>query len=312
MTNSDTETPSDPARDGQSPDPRASAAPVPPPLPSGWSSPDALAISSAYPPDDELWASHSARAKPPRRVGRGIAIVGLVAAAIGTAAVFSGTRLRGAAGEAATRVQTALAAASAEGNRLSAGTLARPSDDARAPDAPPASESKVVASEEPADIQAAAPVVLPPREAPQPTAPPRQPRAAEPESPPAPPDTAPAKARPQAHAPFAFARSAVTVSESKDAVALTIRRSGDAAGTASVVWWCREGTAIANKDFADLGQRTETFAPGETSRTIFVPVIKDDKAEVNKHFFVHLGEYDAGHRHLQVLSTVRVEIDDDD
>jgi hypothetical protein len=153
---------------------------------------------------------------------------------------------------------------------------------------------------------------LPAPQAAEPTSAPRQDRVAEPASAPAQPDPASSNGRARAPAPFVFARSAVTVSESKNAVALTIRRSSDATGTASVVWWCKDGTAIANKDFADLGRRTETFATGETTRTIFVPIIKDGRREVNKHFFVYLGEYDGGHHQLQVLSTVRVEIDDDD
>ena len=95
-------------------------------------------------------------------------------------------------------------------------------------------------------------------------------------------------------------------------MALTIRRSAGAGASASVVWWCRDGTAIANKDFADLGRRTETFAAGETSRTIFVPIIMDGQGEVRKHFFVYLGEYDSERRNLRVLATARVEIDDDD
>ena len=312
------------ARDEASPDAwpnaRASAAPVPPPLPASWRSSEALAASSAYPPDEELWAPTGA--KPRRRVGPTVAVVGLVAAVLGAAAVVDDNRLRGAADEAATRVRTALAAAFANGNGPSTAADAPPAE-ARAPDANLDSESKLAAAEEPTAGGAAAPVTAPVA-VPAPVAAPAAPQAAEPTSAPPPdqvaqpgsallpadavPPTAPAEAQP----PFVFARSAVTVSESRSAVALTIRRSGGAAGKASVVWWCRDGTAIANKDFADLGRRTETFAAGETSRTIFVPIIMDDKAEANKHFLVHLGEYDSGRRHLRVLSTVRVEIDDDD
>ena len=173
-------------------------------------------------------------------------------------------------------------------------------------------ELKLAAGEEPTASRAAAPVVLPAPLAEGPTSPPRLHQVAEPGSARVPVKTVPPNAPAEAPPPFVFARSAVTVSESQSAAALTIRRSGGAGGTASVVWWCRDGTAIANKDFADLGRRTETFAARETSRTILVPIIMDGKAGVNKHFFVYLGEYDSGRRHLRVLSTARVEIDDDD
>src|SRR5258706_2348087 len=80
------------------------------PAPASWRSPEALATSSAPPPDVYFG---SVDARPRRRVGRTIAVACLVAAVIGEAAVVNGNRLRG---EVATRVQTALAAALAKGN----------------------------------------------------------------------------------------------------------------------------------------------------------------------------------------------------
>ena len=293
-------------RDEGSPNARGSAAV--PPLPASWR----VAASSGYPPDEDLWYGQSADAKPHRRVGRTIAVVSLVAAVIAAAVVANNDgRLRSAVDEVATRVQTALAAALAKGDAPSTAPVASPPE-FRAPVANHDSEPKLAASEEPTATRAAAPVVLPAPEAAEPTPPPRADQATEPGSALVPAHIVPPKTPARPRPAFVFARSTVTVPESRSAVALTIRRSGSAAGTASVVWWCRDGTARANKDFADLGRRTETFAAAETSRTIFVPIINDGKAEVNKHFSVHLGEYDRERRHLQVLSTVHVEIDDDD
>ncbi len=322
MTNSDTENLSGMAYrarqtapdagasdDEESPNARASAAP--PPLPASWRSAEALAASSGYPPDEDLWAQ-SAYTNPRRRVGRTIAVVTLVVAVIAAAVVANNDgRLRGAVDEGATRAQTALAAALAKEDGPSTAAGASPAE-FRAPDANDDSEPGLAASEEPTAIRGAAPAVLPAPQAAEPTSPPRADQRTEPGAALVPLDIVPPKAPARTQPAFAFARSTVTVSESQSAVALTIRRSGSAAGTASVVWWCRDGTAIANKDFADLGRRTETFAAGEMSRTIFVPIINDGKAEPNKHFFVHLGEYDGERRHLQMLSTVHVEIDDDD
>ena len=117
---------------------------------------------------------------------------------------------------------------------------------------------------------------------------------------------APASSEP----PFSFTRHIVQVSESQSAVALTIVRAADAPAT--VIWWCRGETATADEDFADLGQRTETFGPDETRRTIFVPIVMDSEAEPTESFSVYLGASDGERRELRVLSTVRVEIADDD
>lgn len=114
------------------------------------------------------------------------------------------------------------------------------------------------------------------------------------------------------HAPFAFERSTVAVSESQSAVALTIRRFGDTAAPASVVWWCRDGTATAEEDFADLGDRTETFAAGETSKKIFVPIVMDSRPEPTETFVVYLGARDGDGSNVRVLDMAVVEITDDD
>ena len=57
------------------------------------------------------------------------------------------------------------------------------------------------------------------------------------------------------------------------AARIVIRRSGDLSGTAEVSWSTADGTAVADRDYADLGARLERFQPGESSRTIYVPLI---------------------------------------
>jgi serine/threonine protein kinase len=113
-------------------------------------------------------------------------------------------------------------------------------------------------------------------------------------------------------APFAFERSNVAVSESQSSVALTIRRFGNTAASASVVWWCRDGTATADEDFADLGERTETFAAGETSKKVFVPIVMDNRPEPTESFSAYLGVLDDDGSSVRVLDVALVEIDDDD
>jgi Protein kinase domain/Calx-beta domain len=124
---------------------------------------------------------------------------------------------------------------------------------------------------------------------------------------PAPP---PAPSAPVATGPtrFAFQQSLVTVREGDVAARVTIRRSGNLAGAASVSWWTEQGTARADVDYADLGARIERFEPGEASRTIFVPLTNDAVREPVKTFHVLIGRGDVA----DDAAMVRVEIIDDD
>ena len=81
----------------------------------------------------------------------------------------------------------------------------------------------------------------------------------------------------------------MTVREGDVAARITIRRSGNLSGTASVSWWTEQGTARADADYADLGARIERFEPGEASRTVYVPLTNDAVREQPKSFRVLLG-----------------------
>jgi serine/threonine protein kinase len=119
-------------------------------------------------------------------------------------------------------------------------------------------------------------------------------------------DTPPAEPR------FRFTASVVTVSESEPAAALVVERSGDLSGPTSIVWWSSGDTARAGEDYADLGQTTERFAAGEQRRTLLIPLIDDAVPESRESFYVYLGRFDPVRNHLEPLSTVRVDIVDDD
>ncbi len=101
---------------------------------------------------------------------------------------------------------------------------------------------------------------------------------------------------------FAFDREALAVREGDVAARVVIRRSGDSSGTTEISWWTAEGTAVADRDYADLGARIERFAPGESSRTIYVPLTNDVVPEPARSFRVLL---DGG-------AEIRVDILDDD
>lgn len=105
---------------------------------------------------------------------------------------------------------------------------------------------------------------------------------------------------------FAFQQPALSVREGDVAARVVIRRSGDLSGSAEVSWRAADGTAIADRDYADLGARVERFAPGEASRAVFVPLTNDAVPEPAKSFSVLLGLPDGATEEL------RVDIIDDD
>jgi len=105
---------------------------------------------------------------------------------------------------------------------------------------------------------------------------------------------------------FGFQQPVLGVREGDVAARIVIRRSGDLAGAAEISWWTADGTAVADRDFADLGARVERFAPGEASRTIFVPLTNDAAPEPARSFTVLLGR--AG----VTVDELRVDIIDDD
>ncbi len=110
---------------------------------------------------------------------------------------------------------------------------------------------------------------------------------------------------------FSFVQPVATVRENEVAARVLIRRSGDVSGAATVAWWTGDGTAIADEDYADLGARVERFAPGEQTRTVFVPLTNDAVEESTKSFNVYLGRGDSA-RSGEPQSGMRVDIVDDD
>jgi hypothetical protein len=109
-----------------------------------------------------------------------------------------------------------------------------------------------------------------------------------------------------------FAQSVVVIAESKVAATVVVQRSGDLSKPVSFVWWLSEHTAEAGSDYADLGQRMETLAPGERSRALLIPLVDDALPESTESFYVYVGRYAPRSGHLDPLDSVRVDIVDDD
>ena len=52
---------------------------------------------------------------------------------------------------------------------------------------------------------------------------------------------------------FSFERESLAVREGDVAARIAIRRSGDPSGTAEISWWTEDGSAVADREYADLG-----------------------------------------------------------
>ena len=93
---------------------------------------------------------------------------------------------------------------------------------------------------------------------------------------------------------FAFAQRTLTVTEGEPSARIEIRRTGSLAEEGSVVWWTADRTALADEDYAVLGARVESFAAGEASKVVHVPLVADSVAEPRESFVVNLRAGRAG------------------
>src|SRR5207244_2505474 len=67
----------------------------------------------------------------------------------------------------------------------------------------------------------------------------------------------------------------------------TVSLSAAASGTVTVDFATADGTATAPSDYTSQNG-TLSFAPGETTKTITVPVVGDTAVELDETFFVNL------------------------
>jgi hypothetical protein len=244
---------------------------------------------------------------PPRRAGNGRVIVGVVVvAALGVAVYLEYDSLRERVAGAITIVHDLARGASPAPAGGDAAVLARPrvasvSERPRSDLAPAGDQPVATVAEPPPAVSPAAEPAAPPP-APD-AATPRQEATALP---------APIPVDPPEPARFEFAGRSLTVSESETTARVVIRRVGARDMEASVVWWTSDDTATADDDYADLGARIETFAAGEESRTIFIPLVADVLPERRERLFVNLGP--AGEQSPRLEPSLRLEIvivDDD-
>jgi glucose/arabinose dehydrogenase len=79
----------------------------------------------------------------------------------------------------------------------------------------------------------------------------------------------------------------LTVSEGVPMANITLQRTGSVSSTASINFNTSNGTAIAGSDYT-ASSGTITFAAGQTSQTIAIPILNDPDVETNESFSVTL------------------------
>ncbi len=108
-----------------------------------------------------------------------------------------------------------------------------------------------------------------------------------------------------------FASDTITAGESARVVPLRVVRRGGAEGTVSFRWRTIDDSAIADRDYAALGTVWESIGPGETSKTLLVPIVSDSIAESTELFDVVIEDPTAGAT-LGAITRITVIIVDDD
>lgn len=99
--------------------------------------------------------------------------------------------------------------------------------------------------------------------------------------------------------------------EGAAALAFQIVRQGDLSAAARIEWTTYEDTAESRRDYVGAFRNVETFAAGESARTIFIPIVSDNIAERNEYFRLALSR-PGGSFILAEPFTATVTIIDDD
>jgi hypothetical protein len=107
-----------------------------------------------------------------------------------------------------------------------------------------------------------------------------------------------------------FATRILTAYENQTPLAVEVYRTGEIGRAFEFTWRTRDGTARDGDDYARLEHR-ETFAPGERTRTLFIPIAADNLPEDDEQFFVELN-FDSDNADTKTVIEMPVVLIDDD
>ncbi len=108
-----------------------------------------------------------------------------------------------------------------------------------------------------------------------------------------------------------FEADTITVSESAAAVPVRVVRRGGAAGTVSFSWRTVDDSAVAERDYAARGTVRESIGPGETSKTVLIPIVSDAVKESTELFDVVIESLTAGATLGNIAQVTVIVVDDD-
>ncbi|HXD32898.1 MAG TPA: Calx-beta domain-containing protein [Pyrinomonadaceae bacterium] len=101
-----------------------------------------------------------------------------------------------------------------------------------------------------------------------------------------------------------------SASEAATSASVIVTRTGDTSTSAAIGYAVSNGTATGNEDFTPVGG-TLNFAPGETSKTINIPIINDTVREGNETFSIVI-THPAGGAKVGYPTSATVTIIDND
>jgi hypothetical protein len=107
-----------------------------------------------------------------------------------------------------------------------------------------------------------------------------------------------------------FATRILTAYENQTPLAVEVYRTGEIGRAFEFTWRTRDGTARDGDDYARLEHR-ETFAPGERTRTLLIPIADDNLPEDDEQFFVEL-IFDSDNADTKTVIEMPVVLIDDD
>jgi hypothetical protein len=112
-------------------------------------------------------------------------------------------------------------------------------------------------------------------------------------------------------ATLSFSAGTATVREDAGTVTLTVNRTGKMDNSVSVKYATADGTAQSPADYIGVQDGTLSFAAGESSKTIIIPIVNRTGFQPSRNFSVTLSEPSTG-AELGTPSTVTVTITDKD
>lgn len=91
-----------------------------------------------------------------------------------------------------------------------------------------------------------------------------------------------------------LAADTIEVPLTDPAARVIVRRKGNLHGNVTFTWWTESGTAKPGQDFMAVAPHPEVIEPGQSSASLFIPVVGDSTRRQPKSFYVVISDPSAG------------------